>query len=457
MIERPDPDALLKRVQAEEERAGRGRLKIFLGYAAGVGKTYAMLEAAHQRKAESVDVVVGYIETHGRAETEAMLEGLEVLPRQQVAYRGVTLPELDVDALLARHPQLALVDELAHTNAEGVRHLKRYQDVEELLAAGIDVYTTLNVQHLESLNDVVAQITGTRQRETVPDRVLDEAAEIEMVDLPPDELLRRLREGKVYVPEQASRAIEQFFRKGNLTALREMALRRAAERVDDQMRAYMQTRAIPGPWHASERILVCVSASPTSERLIRSARRLADELKAPWYALHFESATRPDLREADRERVTAHLQLAESLGAEAVTLTGESFADTVLDFAVKHNVTKIVIGAWVRSRWRDVLRGSVVEDLVRKSGDIDVYIISDTPAPPPRRRPLHPARVQLAWRGYAWSAGLVALATLFGLALRGQVEPTNLVMPYLAVVLIAALVFGPRARGPERGPGRAGV
>ncbi len=237
MIERPDPDALLKRVQAEEERAGRGRLKIFLGYAAGVGKTFAMLEAAHQRKAESVDVVVGYIETHGRAETETMLAGLEVLPRQQVSYRGVTLPELDVDALLARHPQLALIDELAHTNAEGVRHLKRYQDVEELLAAGIDVYTTLNVQHLESLNDVVAQITGTRQRETVPDRVLDEAAEIEMVDLPPDELLRRLREGKVYVPDQASRAIEQFFRKGNLTALREMALRRAAERVDDQMRS----------------------------------------------------------------------------------------------------------------------------------------------------------------------------------------------------------------------------
>jgi two-component system sensor histidine kinase KdpD len=442
MIERPDPDALLRRVQDEEARGGRGRLKIFLGYAAGVGKTYAMLEAAHQRKAEGVDVVAGYVETHGRAETEAMLHDLEVLPRQQVSYRSVTLTEFDVDALLARQPQLALVDELAHTNAEGVRHLKRYQDVEELLAAGIDVYTTLNVQHLESLNDVVAQITGTRQRETVPDRVLDEATEIEMVDLPPDELLRRLREGKVYVPEQASRAIEQFFRKGNLTALREMALRRAAERVDDQMRAYMQTRAIPGPWHASERILVCVSASPTSERLIRSARRLADEMKAPWYALHFESATRPELRETDRERVTGHLQLAEALGAEAVTLTGESLADTVLDFAVKHNVTKIVIGAWVRSRWRDLFRVSVVEDLVRKSGDIDVYIISDTASPAPRRSSTRPARIRLDWRGYALSAGLVILATLFGVVLRGQVEPTNLVMPYLAVVLIAALYLG---------------
>ena len=254
MMERPDPDALLRRVQAEEERAGRGRLKIFLGYAAGVGKTYAMLEAAHQRVAEGVDVVVGYVETHGRAETEALLQGLEVAPRRQVAYRGVTLPELDVDALVVRKPQLALIDELAHTNAPGIRHLKRYQDVEDLLSAGIDVYTTLNVQHLESLNDVVAQITGARQRETVPDRVLDEASEIEMVDLPPDELLRRLREGKVYVPDQAARAVELFFRKGNLTALREMALRRAAERVDDQMRAYMQTRAIPGPWHAGERI-----------------------------------------------------------------------------------------------------------------------------------------------------------------------------------------------------------
>lgn len=440
-MERPDPDALLKHVQADEMRAGRGRLKIFLGYAAGVGKTYAMLEAAHQRKAEGVDVVVGYVETHGRVETEAMLHDLEVLPRHQVAHRNALLSELDGDALLARRPQLALIDELAHTNAPGLRHLKRYQDVEELLAAGIDVYTTLNVQHLESLNDVVAQITGTRQRETVPDRVLDEATEIEMVDLPPDELLKRLREGKVYVPEQASRAIEQFFRKGNLTALREMTLRRAAERVDDQMRAYMQTRAIPGPWHASERILVCVSASPTSERLIRSARRLADELNAPWYAVHFESGARPELREIVRERVTVHLQLAESLGAQVVTLTGDSLAKGVLNFARQHNVTKIVIGSRVKSRWLDSLRVSLVEDLVRLSGDIDVYIISETQGTAPlaaghHRQPVFP------WRGYLISAGLVAAATLLGLALRGQVEPTNLVMPYLTVVLVAALYLG---------------
>ena len=440
-MERPDPDALLRRVQAEEERAGRGRLKIFLGYAAGVGKTYAMLEAAHQRKAEGVDVAAGYVETHGRAETEALLRDLEVLPPRQVAYRNVTLPELDGDALLARRPQLALVDELAHTNAPGMRHPKRYQDVEELLAAGINVYTTLNVQHLESLNDVVAQITGTRQRETVPDQVLDEAAEIEMVDLPPDELLARLREGKVYIPDQAARAIALFFRKGNLTALREMALRRTAERVDDQMRAYMQTRAIPGPWHASERLLVCVSASPSSERLVRSARRLADELNAPWYALHFESAARPDLRTAHREAVTAHLQLAESLGAETATITGEALADAVISFAIRHNVTKIVIGSPVRARWRDQFRVSLVADLVRISGDIDVYVISE-PAAAPRRAAKRRTEEPPAWRGYALSVALAAAATLVGWPLRTQVEPANLVMPYLAAVLLAALYLG---------------
>ncbi|MBP6180124.1 MAG: sensor histidine kinase KdpD, partial [Anaerolineales bacterium] len=278
MDKRPDPDELLKNIQAEEAR--RGRLKIFLGYVAGVGKTYAMLEAAHQRKLQGLDVVVGYIETHKRAETEALVHGLDVLPRKQVEYRGVTLPEMDVDAVIQRKPQLVLVDEFAHTNVPGSRHAKRYQDVQEILAAGIDVYTTLNIQHLESLNDIVAQVTGVIVRETIPDRVIDEASEIEVIDLPPDELLVRLQEGKVYVPDQAARAIQKFFRKGNLTALREMSLRRAAERVDDQMRAYMQTRAIQGIWAASERLLVCVSPSPLSERLVRTTRRLADELNA---------------------------------------------------------------------------------------------------------------------------------------------------------------------------------
>jgi len=278
METRPDPDELLKHAQAEEGR--RGKLKIFLGYAAGVGKTYAMLEAAYQRKEQGIDVAVGYVETHKRIETEELLEGLEVLPRKRVEYHNVVLLELDVDAILIRRPQLVLVDEFAHTNAPGSRHPKRYQDVEEILDAGIDVYTTLNIQHLESLNDVVAQVTGVIVRETVPDRAIDEASEIEVIDLPPDELLVRLQEGKVYVPEQAARAIQKFFRKGNLTPLREMSLRRAAERVDDQMRSYMQTRAISGPWAATDRLLVCISPSPLSEHLVRTARRLAGELNA---------------------------------------------------------------------------------------------------------------------------------------------------------------------------------
>ena len=325
---RPDPDALLAQRAGGGGAPGAGKLKIFLGYAAGVGKTYAMLEAAHQRQGEGVDVVIGYVETHGRAETEALLAGLEVIPRRQISYHGAVLTEMDVDAVLARRPQLVLVDELAHTNAPGSRHPKRYQDVEELLDAGIDVYTTLNIQHLESLNDVVAQITGVTVRETVPDRVLDEANEIEVVDLPPHELLQRLKEGKVYVPDQAARAIQQFFRKGNLTALREMTLRRAAERVDDQMRAYMQTRAIPGPWPAGERLLVCISPSPLSERLVRTARRLADELNAEWFAVHVEGPGETRLSRDREDHVARTLRLAEELGAKTIMLPGLNVADS---------------------------------------------------------------------------------------------------------------------------------
>ena len=275
---RPDPDTLLAHVQGEERQKHRGKLKIFLGYIAGVGKTYEMLQAAHLRKNEGIDVRIGYIETHGRAETEALIEGLPVIPRKVIEYRNVTIPEMDLDAVLAVRPQLVLVDELAHTNAPGSRHTKRYQDVEEILDEGIDVYTTLNIQHVDSLNDVVAQITGVIVRETVPDRVIDEASEIELVDLAPPELLQRLREGKVYVPDMAARAIEQFFNEGNLFALRELALRRAAERVDDQMLAWMQTRAIPGPWAAGESLLICVGPGPLSERLVRTARRQADRM-----------------------------------------------------------------------------------------------------------------------------------------------------------------------------------
>jgi two-component system sensor histidine kinase KdpD len=307
--QRPDPDALLARVQAEEAQQARGKLKIFFGAAAGVGKTYAMLEAAHARRAEGVDVVVGWVDTHGRAETEALLQGLEVLPRRPLAYRGGTLDEFDLDAVLERRPALLLVDELAHTNVPGSRHAKRWQDVAELLEAGIDVYTTVNVQHLETLNDVVAQITGVIVRETIPDSILERADEVELVDLPPDDLLQRLREDKVYVPLQIERAVQNFFQKGNLIALRELALRRMADRVDDQMQVYRRTHDIADIWPTTERLLVCVSPSPLAVRLVRAARRMAARLRAEWLVVYVETP--------------AHLQLPE---AEGVDMLGN--ADT---------------------------------------------------------------------------------------------------------------------------------
>ena len=444
---RPDPDELLARIQAEEQQQARGRLKIFLGYAAGVGKTYAMLEAAHQRKAEGIDLVVGYVETHGRAETEAMLRDLEVIPRRQVEYRGVVLPEMDVDAVLARCPQLVLVDELAHTNAPGSRHPKRYQDVEELVANGIDVYTTLNVQHLESLNDVVAQITGVTVRETIPDGVIDEATELELIDLPPDELLQRLKEGKVYVSEQAARAIQKFFRAGNLTALRELTMRRAAERVDDQMRAYMQTRAIPGPWPAKDHLLVCVSPSPLAERLVRTTRRLADELDAEWSVAYVETHEHNRLSQAEKDRIARTLHLAEELGGKVITLPGHSMAEVVLNYARKHNVTKIIAGKPVRPRWYELLRGAVVDQIIRESGPIDVYIISGAPdakrSVPIETEALQPHR---PWLRYLQSLLLVGAGTVLSALVHPLFSPANLVMIYLLTVVIAAIYLG---RGPS--------
>ncbi|MDO8567836.1 MAG: sensor histidine kinase KdpD, partial [Dehalococcoidales bacterium] len=294
---RPSPDELLARIGAGEKPKRRGKLKIFLGYAAGVGKTYTMLEAAGQRKKE-LDVAVAYVETHGRVETEAMLEGLEIIPPKQVEHRGVKLPEMDLDAVLARHPKLALVDELAHSNAPDSRHPKRYQDVEELLDAGIAVYTTLNIQHIESLRDVVAQVTNVWMRETVPDSFVDNADEIEIVDLPPDELLKRLKDGKVYVPQQIAHATARFFRKGNLTALRELTMRTAARHVDRQTKEYMESHAIPGPWASGERLLVCISPDSLGPRLVRSARRLAYQLGAEWFAVYVETPEKARLTPA---------------------------------------------------------------------------------------------------------------------------------------------------------------
>lgn len=445
-ISRPDPDELLERVHLEEDHKSHGRLKIFLGYAAGVGKTFAMLEAALQRKEQGIDVVVGYIETHGRKETEAKLAGLQVLPRYRSDYHGVRLTEMDLDGVLKRHPQLVLIDELAHTNIPGSRHPKRYLDVEELIAAGIDVYTTVNIQHFESMNDVVRQITGVTVRETIPDRIWDKASEIEVIDLPPDELIQRLQEGKVYIPDQASRAIEKFFRKGNLTALREISLRRAAERVDNQMRSYMRAESIAGPWPAGDRILVCVSSHPLGERLVRSGRRLSDDLSAEWIVAFVETPGHLHMPAENRERIQHNINLAEQLGARVENLSGTSVAETILEYARRNNVTKIIVGKPLRPRWFEILRGgTVIDQILHKSKSIDVYVVSEevgqTIAPPPALRLLH-----RRWDRYIKSILLVVLITLLNFVIYGSLEPTNLVMVYLAAVVVSAVFFG---RGPS--------
>jgi two-component system sensor histidine kinase KdpD len=443
--DRPDPDALLARMQAEEARRTRGRLKVFFGAAAGVGKTFAMLEEAQERRAAGVDVVVGYVEPHGRPETEALLAGLEQLPPRIMEYRGTRLRELDLDAALARRPALLLVDELAHTNAPGSRHAKRWQDIAELVAAGIEVYTTCNVQHLESLNDIVARITSVQVRETVPDAVLDEADEVELIDLPPDDLIQRLKEGKVYVPDQADRAVRKFFRKGNLIALRELALRTTAARVDVQMDVYRRDHAIPTPWPISERILVCVSPSPFATRVVRAARRMAAGLRAEWIVAYVETPAAARLPEAARDRAAQTLRLAEQLGARTVTLTGSSVADEVVAYAREKNVTKIVVGKPVGYGWREALFGSVVNDLVRKSGDIDVYVITgEREAAPAVGRP---GREQATdWTPYAEALGIVALSTVLAWLVFPYFEPSNQVMLYLLGVVLVARRHG---RGPS--------
>ncbi len=441
---RPDPDALLQQVTAEEQHKGRGRLTIFLGYAAGVGKTYAMLSAGHQRKEEGTDVVIGYIETHKRAETEELRIGLDEIPTKELDYKGVKLKEFDLDAALMRHPEKILVDELAHTNVPGSRHAKRYQDVEELLGRGISVYTTLNIQHIESLNDVVAQITGVQVQETLPDRILDEADEIKLVDLPPEELQQRLKEGKVYIPGQAQRALEKFFRMGNLNALREIALRQTAERVGERMRTYMETHAIPGPWHAEERVLVCLGPSPTSEQLVRSARRLADELHGDLLAIYVETGAHNRLDDASRKDVRESLQLAEELGAKTTVLPGSSVANTILTFAVRHNITKIVVGKTVRPAWIDKFRVSLVDYLIRHSGNVDIYVVSAETPEPQSKRPIE--NTPIVWRDYIIATILIGVATLIGIPLRTQVDPTNLAMFYLLIIMLVALRFG---RGPS--------
>src|SRR5512137_1158744 len=439
---RPDPATILAHVQGEERQKHRGKLKIFLGYIAGVGKTYEMLQAAHLRMNEGIDVKIGYVETHGRPETESLVEGLPLIQRKMVGYRNVMIPEMDLDAVLMVRPQLVLVDELAHTNAPGSRHQKRYHDIEELLDAGIDVYTTLNIQHVESLNDVVAQITGVTVKETIPDRVIDEATEIELVDLAPPELLQRLREGKVYVPDMAARAIEQFFTEGNLYALRELALRRAAERVDNQMLAWMQTRAIPGPWAAGESLLICVGPGPLSERLVRTARRQADRMNAPWSAIYVETPSHHRLSKEAKEQVSRTLQLAEKLGATTASIFGINVANTVIDYARKHNITRIIIGKTLRPRWQEFVFGSVVDQLIHNSGTIDVYVISSEEKTLQKPIPMEPLLPASLPRDYVASLILVAFITVIGWLVKSFISPANLAMLYLLAVVIIAFRRG---------------
>jgi len=442
--ERPDPDQLLRDLRSDERRTARGNLKVFFGYAAGVGKTYAMLEAARRARAAGREVVVGYVEPHGRSETEALLSGLEALPTRAVEYNGVVLREFDVDAALARRPDLILVDELAHTNADGCRHAKRWQDVAELLDAGIDVWTTLNVQHIESLNNIIGQITGVTVRETVPDRIFETADELELADLPPDDLLGRLRAGKVYRPEQAERAIHNFFQKSNLVALRELSLRQAAKRVHTEVETARRRSATDRPWATADRLLVCVGPSPTTARVIRTAKQMADALDAPWSAISVEQ---PGIttNAVAAQQVADHLRLAERLGAETLTLTGTGVAATILDHARAHNVTKLFIGKTRRPRWRRWLGAGVVEDLLAGSRDIDVYIIQGgdegrSAAAVPITRPAIP------WMGYAAASGAVgAVALLAGWIAPLRVAEANVAMLFLATVVWVAFRHG---RGP---------
>ncbi|AQQ33029.1 DUF4118 domain-containing protein [Burkholderia cenocepacia] len=457
-MNRPDPDQLLDKLQRDEEKQRRGQLKIFFGASAGVGKTYAMLQAARQRVQEGVDVVVGIVETHGRAETAALLDGLDVLPPARIDYRGRPLAEFDLDGALARAPQLILVDELAHSNVQGARHLKRWQDVYELLDAGIDVYTTVNVQHLESLNDVVGAITGIRVWETVPDRVFDAADEVTLVDLPAEELLERMRDGKVYLAQQAERAVRNFFRKGNLIALRELALRRTADRVDAQMREYRADRSIQRIWQARERLLVCVGPGPEAPTLVRAAARLAASLKADWIAVYVETPRLQRLPDARRQRTLDALKLAAELGAETATLAGADAVAALIGYAKVRNVSKLVAGGSPKVGLVRRFARPFGEQLAERAGDVDLMLIRASAGDETRAVPLD-ARAR-DWRDafaqfgthrspprhYAYAAAICAAITVVASVVSGRLDLTNLVMLYLLGVVFSAVRLG-------RGPG----
>jgi two-component system sensor histidine kinase KdpD len=449
---RPDPDDLLARIEAEAVRTRKGKLRIFFGACPGVGKTYAMLSTARTLQSQGTEVVVGLVETHGRPETAQLLEGLELLPPKVMAYQGRELREFDLDAALARKPALILVDELAHSNVPGSRHPKRWQDVEELLAAGINVWTTVNVQHLESLNDIVGGITGIQVRETLPDRVFEQADEIALVDLPPDELLQRMKEGKVYLPQQAERAIRNFFRKGNLIALRELALRRTADRVDAQMREYRTDQAIESVWQAKERLLVCVGPGAGGDRLVRAAARLAADLHADWIAVYVETPQLQRLSEANRDKILRTLALARELGAETATLAGQEDTQTLLAYAISRNVSKLVVGKSLRTGLSRMLRAPLSDRLSALARDVDVYVVAhEEEAAPAGERVAMPLELELeparGWKlqGYVWAGGICALTTFLAKLVLPYFDLANLIMFYLVGVVWVAARYG---RGP---------
>ncbi|WP_114191772.1 two-component system sensor histidine kinase KdpD [Edaphovirga cremea] len=439
--QRPDPDSLL----ALANEKPRGQLKVFFGACAGVGKTYAMLQEAQRLRAQGLDVLIGVVETHGRQETEALLTGLPLLPLKRIQHRGRQVREFDLDAALARHPALILMDELAHSNAAGSRHPKRWQDVEELLDAGIDVLTTVNVQHLESLNDVVGGVTGVRVRETLPDHMFDEASEVVLVDLPPDDLRQRLKEGKVYIPGQAERAIEHFFRKGNLIALRELALRRTADRVDDQMRAFRDTQGRERVWHTRDAILLCIGHGSGNEKLVRVAARLAARLGCVWHAVYVETPRLHRLPEEQRRAILRALKLAQDLGAETATLSEQNEERAILRYAREHNLGKVMIGRRHERPWK--LRTSFADRLAHLGPDIDLVIVAlenDPPPPAPREADgrAFTEKWKMQLRGCAVAIGLCALTTLLSLWLIPGFDQANLVMVFLLGVVIVALFYG---------------
>jgi two-component system sensor histidine kinase KdpD len=437
---RPDPEALLKEVQREE--AKRGRLKIFLGYAPGVGKTYAMLNEAHVLKKRGEDVVVGIVETHGRSETEGLLKGLEVIPRRRVEYQGIILEELDLDAILSRRPAVVLVDELAHTNGPGSRHPKRYRDVEELLDSGIDVYTTMNVQHFESLNDVVEKITGIRMQETLPDTLLDQADEVQVIDIPLEELFERLKEGKVYIPRQAERAMQNFFQRGNLVALRELTLTHAARKMDTELLNYMRAKAISGPWPAGERLMVCIAPSPYAKQLLRKGYSIAKDAHAEWYAAYVSTPALKEMSDKNKAYIAEALNLAEELGAKIVTLSGTDVASEILRFAREYNINHIVIGKPLHSMLLGFWKGSPASRLLHTPSEFELHLITPTIEKREVEVKPTPERLVLNPKDYLLTTLMVAAVTLLNFFLQEFINPMSLVYIYLIATIASALLFG---------------